>query len=107
MIKQQELTDPKSCISKAHDDEMIFVLLARDWATPATIIFWIQERIRIGKNKIDDQQIKEALALVAEIAADDVLICPYCRLGIRGATELKEGDLCPASCIPTHCEISR
>lgn len=24
MIKSQELTDPKSCMSRAHDDEMTF-----------------------------------------------------------------------------------
>lgn len=60
MIKKQELTDPRSCMSKAKDDEMTFVLLARDIAAPATIRFWIVERILHGKNTRDDPQIVEA-----------------------------------------------
>lgn len=60
MLKKNELTDPSSCMSRARDDEMTFVLLARDMAAPATIRFWIQERIRLGKNKPDDGQILEA-----------------------------------------------
>lgn len=60
MIKRLELTDPNSCMSRAHDDEMTFVLLGRDAAAPATIRFWIDERIRIGKNKASDPQIREA-----------------------------------------------
>jgi hypothetical protein len=30
MIKSKELSDPQSCMSRARDDEMTFVLLARD-----------------------------------------------------------------------------
>jgi hypothetical protein len=61
MIKRRELTDPTSCMSKARDDEMTFVLLGRDGAAPATVRFWVQERIRRGKNRADDPQIIEAL----------------------------------------------
>lgn len=60
MRKRDELTNPKSCMSKARDDEMTFVLLGRDDATPATIRFWIQERIRLGKNQPGDAQLVEA-----------------------------------------------
>lgn len=60
MRKRHELSHPSSCLSKATDDEMLFVLLARDAASPATIRFWIQERIRLGKNKATDAQIMEA-----------------------------------------------
>lgn len=60
MRKKEELTDPKSCMSKARPDEMTFVLLARDAAAPVAIRAWIAERIRIGKNNPDDAQIKEA-----------------------------------------------
>jgi hypothetical protein len=45
---------------KARDDEMTFVLLERDVAAPATIRFWIKERIRLGKNQPDDDQLLEA-----------------------------------------------
>lgn len=60
MIKREELTDPNSCMSRALDNEMTFVLLARDVAAPATIRFWIAERIRLGKNKAGDPQMEEA-----------------------------------------------
>lgn len=60
MIKRKELTDPKSCMSRADNDEMTFVLLGRDLAAPVAIRAWIAERIRLGKNKADDPQIVEA-----------------------------------------------
>lgn len=60
MIKVQELTDPTSCINKARDNELLFVLLARDKAAPAAIRAWIDERVRLGMNKSSDAQICEA-----------------------------------------------
>src|SRR5262245_17562937 len=57
MLKRDELSHPSSCLSRARDDEMIFVLLGRDPAAAATIRFWIQERIRLGKNRPSDPQI--------------------------------------------------
>lgn len=60
MRKIPELFNPFSCLSKAEDHEMLFVLLGRDVAAPATIRFWIEERIRLGKNKPSDSQIVEA-----------------------------------------------
>jgi hypothetical protein len=62
MIKREELTHPSSCMSRANDDEMTFVLLERDITFPATIRHWVNERIRYGKNERDDPQIIEALA---------------------------------------------
>lgn len=62
MRKSQELTDPRSCMSRALDNEMTFVLLGRDVAAPVAIRAWIEERIRLGKNTRDDSQILEALA---------------------------------------------
>lgn len=49
-------------MSRARDDEWTFVLLGRDAAAPATIRFWVSERLRIGKNVATDPQIKEAIA---------------------------------------------
>jgi hypothetical protein len=60
VIKRKELTDTRSCMSRADDDEMTFVLLGRDLAAPVAIRAWIAERIRLGKNKPDDSQIIEA-----------------------------------------------
>lgn len=61
MRKRYELTDPNSCMSRAADDEMTFVLLGRDGTAPATVRFWCQERVRAGKNDSGDPQIIEAL----------------------------------------------
>ena len=60
MRKQDELTNPAGCMFRARDDEMTFVLLARDVAAPAAIRAWIAERIRLGKNLPDDPQVREA-----------------------------------------------
>lgn len=54
------MTDPSSCMGKARDDEMTFVLLGRDVAAPAAIRAWIAERIRLGRNRPDDPQVVEA-----------------------------------------------
>lgn len=61
MRKQQEITDPGSCMSRANDDEMVFVLLGRDAASPPAIRAWVHERVRLGKNSFDDPQIVDAL----------------------------------------------
>jgi hypothetical protein len=61
MRKFQELSNPLSCTSRAHRNEMLFVLLGRDVAAPATIRYWADERVRLGKNTPDDPQIKEAI----------------------------------------------
>jgi len=60
MRKRDELTNSNACMVRARNDEMTFVLLGRDAAAPATIRFWIDERIRLGKNKPGDDQIVEA-----------------------------------------------
>lgn len=60
MKKSQELSDPNSCLNKAGDDELLFVLLARDEAAAATVEYWIDKRISLGKNEWDDPKITEA-----------------------------------------------
>ncbi len=60
MRKREELTNPASCMSRARDHEWTFVLLGRDAAAPAAVRAWIEERIRLGKNKREDAQIVEA-----------------------------------------------
>jgi hypothetical protein len=61
MLKQKELSDPNSCWNKARPGERVFVLLARDVTAPDTIRDWCRRRVRLGKNKLDDPQITEAL----------------------------------------------
>jgi hypothetical protein len=62
MNKIDELTNPDSCLNRAGDNEMLFVLLARDAAAPYVIEEWCRIRITMGKNKsIGDPQILGAL----------------------------------------------
>jgi hypothetical protein len=65
--KRDELSDPGSCLNRARDDEWLFVLLGRDPAAPAAVMAWIQERVRLGKNRPDDPQIVEARRWVARV----------------------------------------
>jgi hypothetical protein len=60
LTKAEELNNPESCMSRAFLNEMTFVLLASDAAAPVAIRAWIDERIRLGKNRPDDPQIIEA-----------------------------------------------
>lgn len=62
-----ELADPKSCMSRARDEEMTFVLLGRDAAAPVAIRAWVGERLRLGKNAPGDAQIKDALECAARM----------------------------------------
>lgn len=67
MIKRDELTNPNSCMSRAKDDEMTFVLLGRDVCAPDVVRFWAMERVARGKNKRDDAQIRDALECAAKM----------------------------------------
>lgn len=70
MRKVDELTNPKSCMSRAANSEMTFVLLGRDAAAPAAIREWIQERIRLKKNNPEDDQIIEAAHCALQMEQD-------------------------------------
>lgn len=73
MKKYEELSNPSSCMNLAKDNEIVFVLLARDVAAPAAIRAWTKERIRRGKNKPGDLQISEALDCAKEMEIQAVL----------------------------------
>ena len=60
MRKMDELTKADSCMGRALNNEMTFVLLGRDEAAPDVIRTWISKRIELGKNKPGDIQILEA-----------------------------------------------
>lgn len=62
MRKTEELSNPNSCLNKAKNDELVFVLLARDSVSAETIRFWCQKRVQYKKNAPNDPQILEALA---------------------------------------------
>jgi hypothetical protein len=61
MRKADELEDPGSCLNKARENELLFVLLGRDRCAPETIRFWASMRIASRKNQPGDRQIEEAL----------------------------------------------
>lgn len=67
MKKIEEMAQLHSCLNKADRDEFIFVLLGRDVAAPDTIRFWATERMRLGKNKLNDKQIQEAFETARQI----------------------------------------
>lgn len=58
MRKRDELVE--GCMAKARDDEMTFVLLARDEDAPGAILDWIVRRVNRGKNRLNDPKIIEA-----------------------------------------------
>jgi hypothetical protein len=60
MRKRLEMIEPNSCLNKAGDQEMVFVLLGRDESAPAAIRAWCDDRLVRGKNKATDPQIVEA-----------------------------------------------
>jgi hypothetical protein len=61
VIKRDEIDDVNSCFNRASDGERIFILRAIDPAAPSVIRRWVDVRINLGKNKLTDPQIVEAL----------------------------------------------
>ena len=70
MRKRDELTDPRSCLNRARDDEWVFSLLGRDADAPETIRFWAARRVLRGKADRDSPEIVDALATAAAIEAE-------------------------------------
>lgn len=58
MIKNQELTDPKSCLNQAAPEEMVFVLRANDPIAPLVVRYWANESLLRGihLDKLDDAE---------------------------------------------------
>lgn len=85
MKKLDELANPKSCMNRAHDNEMTFVLLGRDLMAPAVIREWCRLRCLHGKNSPKDPQITEALECAKKMEANREVAAP--------APQIE--DLCP------------
>ena len=64
MKKKDEISLPASTLNKANDDEMLFILRARDYSSPQTILYWISENLET----CSDEKLREAFecALVAK-----------------------------------------
>jgi hypothetical protein len=69
MRKRDELADPRSCLNKAKDGEWVFVILERDRALPAALRAWAAERVKLGLNRPDDEQVLEPLRVADLLAA--------------------------------------
>lgn len=67
MIKRDELSDPTSRLNRASEDEPVFVLRGADICAPDTILFWILSRLTAGWNQEDDNQVKEAQVIAADM----------------------------------------
>jgi hypothetical protein len=91
MIKRDEIRDPKSCINKARDDEMLFVLLGRDPAASAAIHAWIEERINLGLNLPEDAKIQEAIKAACDMGKTGEKKRPNLKLEDQGAAGEKAG----------------
>lgn len=75
MTKRENIENENSCWNKADCDELLFILKAKkDKAMPATIRFWIEERIRLGMNKRDDPKLVSAEALAQRIEVKQKLL---------------------------------
>jgi hypothetical protein len=70
MRKEEELSNPRSCLNKARPGEMLFVLLGRDEDAPETVRFWAARRVLRGKRGRDDPQIVEALKWADAVEAE-------------------------------------
>jgi hypothetical protein len=68
MIKSQELSGP-SCLTKAADDEPLFVLRANDELAPGIVEAWADDYVRVkanqpgGMSAVQRQKYRDALAI--------------------------------------------
>lgn len=70
MRKIDEIEQPDSCLNRARDKEMLFVLCGDEECAPDTIRDWVERRIRKGKNLPTDAKIIEALLTAKTMEMD-------------------------------------
>jgi hypothetical protein len=70
MKKEDELRNPKSCFNKANNDELMFILLERDPTIISTVLHWINTRVEMGLNTMEDDKIKEAYNFCNTVASN-------------------------------------
>lgn len=99
MRKRDELTSPDSCLSKATDGEMLFVLLGRDECAPAAVRFWMSERVRTGLNMPGDGNMQDAERCARLMETDqlkvrrreDLAVAKVIRADLDAASKLLPG----------------
>jgi hypothetical protein len=67
MRKCDEMMLPDSCLNKAAENELLFVLRDKDPCMAGTIRYWARMRMELGLNTSGDSKIKEAVTLAAEV----------------------------------------
>lgn len=67
MTRYENIADPNSCWNKADMNSLLFILIERDRAAPATILSWIEHRIALNLNKREDGQIQDALRIANQM----------------------------------------
>jgi|SRR6516164_7956501 hypothetical protein len=96
MTKIDEYNLAASCFNKAKDNELMFILLERDLATPDTIRFWVKKRFDLGLNESIDTQIKEA-SMLANTIEDNQLKRKAKTVCVHGTSVLQDCRYCRAS----------
>jgi len=84
MRKRDEITDPRSCLNKAHDHEWLFVLLGRDPAAIDAVRAWIEARVRLGRNARTDAKIVEAERWIETVKRETRAKCSGDTLTVSG-----------------------
>jgi hypothetical protein len=69
MLKKDEIANQSSCLNRSSEEEPVFVLRGADVTAPNIIREWVKQRIGWGRNKPEDSQIVEALALAIQMEA--------------------------------------
>jgi len=83
MRKQQELTDPTSCLNRAQSDEPLFVLRAKDPLASMAVRHWITMALGVHEDEkrkeahgiaasMDEWRLKWRLGHVPDAPAEDV-----------------------------------
>jgi hypothetical protein len=59
LIKSQEISDPRSCLNKAADDEPVFVLRAHDVIAPVIVDEWanMAESMGTPREKVTEARV--------------------------------------------------
>lgn len=76
MRKRDEMAEPDSCLNKARNDEILFVLRSDDPAAPATIRAWVELRVAMKMNNRGDAKILSALSDAVAMEVERAAIGP-------------------------------
>lgn len=69
MTKKEAIEDPNSCWNKAHDNDIVFILIQKDPQAPKTIQLWAAMRVLFGNDDLNAPKITSALDIADKIDA--------------------------------------